>query len=74
MQEFRCFFFFRSSHLFPWIDKFLYTESSILPCFIKKENYSSPYYIFQSVFALNMHRIKTYRRSVEVLITLLIKE
>ena len=48
--EFCCFFFF--SHIFPWMDKFLFTENNFLPCSINRK-VTVPR-IFQSVYTLNI--------------------
>ena len=56
-----CFLF---SHIFPWINKFLFTENNFLPRSIKQGSYSSPHCIFQSVYSLNTRSIKIHRRSV----------
>ena len=57
------------------MNKFFFTGNNFLHRSIKKESYSSPYFIYQSVFALNMRSIKTHRRSIiKVLIMLFIKQ
>ena len=73
LQNFVISFF--TSHMFPWMNKFLFTENSFLPRLIKQESSWSSHYIFQSVYALNTRSIKLHRRSVvKVLIMLLIKQ
>ena len=50
--------------MFPWINNFLFTENNFLPPLIKQGSYSSPHYIFRSVYGLNTCKIKIHRRSV----------
>ena len=70
-----CNFFFLPSHMFPWMNKFLFTEKNFLLRLIKQEGCRSSYCIFRSVYALNTCSIKLLQRSgVKVLIMLLIKQ
>ena len=55
-----------------WI-KFHFTKNSFLPFIKQQKSFSSPHFVFQSVYALNTRSIKIHRRSfIKVLITLLI--
>ena len=51
--------------MFPWMNRFLFTENNFLPRLVKQSRYISLHCIFQSVYALNMFSIKIHR---EVLI------
>ena len=52
-----------------------FTGNNFLPRVIKKESYSSPFFIYQNIFALNMRSIKNHRRNIfKVLIMLFIKQ
>ena len=52
---------FLLSHMFLWMNNFLFTENNFLPRLIKQENYSCPHCIFQSDYALNTRSIKILR-------------
>ena len=56
-------FFFLLSYIFPWINKFLLTESYCLPRLIKQENCRSGHCILHGFYALNTRSIKILRRS-----------
>ena len=49
---------FLRSHMFPWMNKFIFTENIFLPRLIKDESCRSLHSIFQSVYALNMRNTK----------------
>ena len=53
-------------------NKFIFTENKFLLRLIKKESHSSLPSFFLSVFAVNMHNIKTQWRGAKALITQLI--
>ena len=69
------FCFFLLSLMFLWKNMFLFIENDFLFRLIKQESYRFLYCIFQSIYTLNTHSIKTLGRSfVKALITLLIKQ
>ena len=61
-------FHFLLSRMFPWMNKFLFTENNFLTSLIKKENYSSSRCIFQIVSTLNAYSINTHRILCNILI------
>ena len=68
-------FSFLLSHMFPWMNKFLFTENNFLPRLINQESCRSSHFIFQSVYVLNTRSTKLLRKSVvKLLIMLLIKQ
>ena len=59
-----CYFSILLSHMFPWMNKFLFKSS-----FYEKENCSSPHFIFRSKYelylALNMRSMKTINYAID---------
>ena len=65
----------KCSHIFSWMNKFLFTENNFLPRLINQEIYSSPGCSFQNVYGLNTRSVKLHRRRVaKVIFALLIKQ